>query len=418
MRTEPLGNPSEPVAVSTAPFIDPRVDRDPPCRVPVPPPAATFDELEELHALCRHGKVYAVEAWIRAGRPLWSAARPKRRTPSAFEIAVDTNQEDLALLLLANGFPFQTVLDDFEIGRLLWDRKERFFHLLLAWGLDILRVTPRTILETYDPALFDRYEAAGGDLTREHALAEALGAHGSNRPGYGWARHRQAEPRIARELAIALDIAVRRESERTVALLLWAGADPHRSVPYVSIDAARRITTTDDPEDEDDGSPVETAVMCGQPKLLARMHPDPSRDDFDRLWANVVDAECAAILARHVLPADWSRTVLRNCHRAVAEYTDRWRARRCLEHLFGEYGARLQTAEEREIGWLRRDLLRSKEDSDVRWLLGMLRRPEHCDPAVFSALVRTTGMRARCRLLHVSTNPAPASAPRARPQAP
>ncbi len=391
---------------SAGAFVDPRVYPNPPCRVPMPPPAATFDALEDLHVLCRRGRLYGVEAWIRAGRPLWCAARPKRCTPSAFEIAVDTNQEDLALLLLANGFPFQTVLDDFEIARLLWDRKERFFHLLLAWGLDILRVTPRTILETYDPALFDRYEAAGGDLTREHALAEALGAHGSNRPGYGWARHRQTEPRIARELAIALDIAVRRESERTVALLLWAGADPHRPVPYVDIDAARRITTTDDPEDEEDGSPIETAVIFGQPRLLARMAPDPARDDFDRLWANVVDAESAAILTAKARPSDWSRPVLRNCHRVVAEHADRWRARRCLELLFNEYGARLEAAEEREIGWLRRAVLRSKEDRDVRWLLGMLRRPEHCDPALFASLVRTSGMRARCRLLHVSTTPA------------
>lgn len=399
-------------------YIDPRAYPDPPCRAPVPQPASTFAELEELHALCRRGRLYGVEAWMRAGRPIWCATRPKRRAPSAFEIAVETNQEDLALLLLANGFPFQTILDDCAIERLLWDRKERFFHLLLAWGLDICRVGPRTILETYDPAFFDRYEAAEGDLTREHALAEALGAHGSNRPGYGWARHRQAEPRIARELAIALDIAIRRESERTVALLLWAGADPHRAVPYVDVDAGRRVTTTDPAEEEDDGSPVETAVIWKQPKLLARMKPDPARDDFERLWANVADEECAAILATHALPTDWSLTLLRNCHRAVSEYTDRWRARRCLERLFGAYGARLTVAEERELGWLRRDLLRSKEDSDVRWLLGMLRRPEHCNPTIFAALVRTPGMRARCRLLHVSTTPAPAPSSRPTTQAP
>lgn len=391
---------------STTTFVDPRAFPDPPCRVPVPPPAATFDALEELHTLCRRGRLYSVEAWIRAGRPIWCATRPKGRKPSAFQIAVETNQEDLAVLLLANGFPFHTALDDFEIGRLLWDRKERFFHLLLAWGLDILRVAPHAILDTYDPALFDRYEAAGGDLTRGHALAEALGAHGTNKPAYGWAKHRATEPRIARELTIALDAAVRRGSERTVALLLWAGADPHRAVPSIDFDTPRRFTASEEPDDEDDGNPVETAVIWAQPKLLARLKPDPSRDNFAALWANVQDPDCAAILAAQALPADWSLTLIRNVHRAVSEYCERWQARRCLERLFKDYGACLTAADERDLGSLRRDILRAKDESDVRWLLQTLRRPEHCAPALFQALIRTPGMRARCRLLHVSTHPA------------
>lgn len=253
------------------------------------------------------------------------------------------------------------MLDDFEIGRLLWDRKERFFHLLLAWGLDILRVTPHAILDTYDPALFDRYEAAGGDLTRGHTLAEALGAHGTNKPGYGWAKHRATQPRIARELAIALDGAVRRGSERTVALLLWAGAI-RTGGSCIDFDTPRRFAAAEEPDDEDDGNPVETAVIWGNPKLLARLKPDPARDNFAALWTNVQDPDCAALLAAKALPADWSLTLIRNVHRAVSEYCDRWQARRCLERLFKDFGARLTAADERELGSLRRDILRAKDD--------------------------------------------------------
>ena len=219
-------------------FIAPREFPDPPCRVPAAAPAPGPEAIAGLLDLCRAGRIYAVETWIRAGKPIWldaGAKRPGRPPQTPLGIAIETGQYDLTVLLLANGYPISTV-DDFFFESLLWDRKFAYFDLLVAWGVDILRASPGTILDTYSLALFDRYEAAGGDLTRGHALGRMLGGHSSNRPAYGWAKRHNAEPRIARELAVALGIAIRKGSERTVALLLWAGADPRIPAPYVDPD--------------------------------------------------------------------------------------------------------------------------------------------------------------------------------------
>lgn len=386
-------------------FIDPRAFPTPPCQVESPPPASDPEELAELLARCRAGRIYAVEEWIRAGKPIWFEAEPKRpgrppQTPLAS--AVDTGQYDLAVLLLANGYPLATV-DTFFLERLLWDRKFAFFDLLISWGMDILRVSPGTILDTYDVALFDRYEAAGGDLTRGHALGLMLGDHSSNRPAYGWAKRRKDEPRIVRELAVALGIAVRKGGERTVALLLWAGADPHVSAPYVDPDAFRRRRSddADDDEDEESGSAIADAVIWGQGKLLARLRPDPARDDFDALWSHVRDRAAIEVLAPIELPRDWSRPLYSNLTRAVSEYGDRTEGRLCVERLESAHHARLIHLDAKELLWLRRSILRCPDESMSRWALRWLSKAECCEPTVFAELTRSGVIRERCATIHL-----------------
>ena len=75
-------------------FVDPRTDPTP---HPGTPPAVTTesaDELVELHRLCREGRLYEVEAWITAGRPLQLAwhGPPGRRFPTALTIARETDR--------------------------------------------------------------------------------------------------------------------------------------------------------------------------------------------------------------------------------------------------------------------------------------------------------------------------------------
>lgn len=389
---------------STTAFIDPRHSPDPPCRVTTPAPAPEPAALEELLDLCRAGRIYAVETWIRAGKPIWLDAGPKRpgRPPQTpLGIAIESGQYDLTVLLLANGYPISTV-DDFFFESLLWDRKFAYFDLLVAWGVDILRASPGTILDTYSLALFDRYEAAGGDLTRGHALGRMLGGHSSNRPAYGWAKRHNAEPRIARELAVALGIAIRKGSERTVALLLWAGADPRIPAPYVDPDFHRR-SGTDESEEEDDecGSAISDAVICGKGKLLARLKPDPARDDFETLWGQVRDCDSIDILGAIQLPKDWSQALYWNLERAVSEYSDRSEARRCIERMETAYGARLTSLAGNEVLWLRRSILRCPDEYMSRWALRWLRRKECCETAVFEELTRTGKIRERCAAIHL-----------------
>lgn len=388
-------------------FIDPREHPDPPCRVSTPSPASGPEELAELLDFCRAGRIYAAEVWIRAGKPIWFQQRPKRpgRPPeNPLAVAIEYGQYDLTVLLLANGYPVGTVEDSF-LERLLDRRLFPYFDLLLAWGGDILRVSPETVLYTYNVSLYERYEAAGGDLSRHHALALMLGDHSSNRPGYGWAKRRSAEPRVARELAIALGIAVRKGSERTIALLLWAGADPHLPAPCIYPEFYRPGGEEDENEDDPDylTTAISSAVSSGHAAVLSRLKIDPARDDIESLWHSVSDTETLEALARIQLPRDWSQTLVWNLHRSLEDYGSPWKARACLERMVDGYSARLTVLGEESVERLRRAILKAKDASAVRWVLRTFRRPECCEPAIFDALTRTSTMRARCTALHVST---------------
>jgi hypothetical protein len=51
-------------------FVDSRTDPTPRPDTPLAATTESPDELVELHRLCREGRLYEVEAWIKAGRPL------------------------------------------------------------------------------------------------------------------------------------------------------------------------------------------------------------------------------------------------------------------------------------------------------------------------------------------------------------
>ena len=217
-----------------AAFSDPRAD----AKVGAAKPSArtTTDPgaLTELHQLCRDGRLYDVERWIRAGRPLQvvqGITVKGRRLTSALEIALDTRNHSLVLLLLCNGY--DPNLDarsppDLAIRLRRWD----LVDMLLDWGADVHRMSLSDLFDSYNSNLWNRFQALGVDLTAGHALAEALAYHTSNKPLLGFAkRHREHDPRFQRHLNIALLHHTEEGNEKGVQLCLWAGADPHAPAP-------------------------------------------------------------------------------------------------------------------------------------------------------------------------------------------
>src|SRR4030042_5967146 len=71
------------------------------------PLAQSLQELQPLHRMCREGRVYDVEQWIKDGKPLQLApgANEKgRRLITAMQIALESGQHSLTLLLLRSGY--------------------------------------------------------------------------------------------------------------------------------------------------------------------------------------------------------------------------------------------------------------------------------------------------------------------------
>jgi hypothetical protein len=177
-------------------------------------------DVQPLHQLCREGRLYDVERWIADGKPLQLTleALPKgARMKTALQVALETGQHSLATLLLRNGYRLE--LERYApLDLALRFRRWDLFDLLLDWGGDLKSVSIYTVLETYNTDLYERFWASGYDLTERYAMASVLGHNTSNRPLFGFVeRHRAEDPRIQREIDIALADHAREGNERGVA---------------------------------------------------------------------------------------------------------------------------------------------------------------------------------------------------------
>ena len=376
-----------------AQFVDPRADPEPRAPRSAARLTAAAEELEELHRLCRLGRLYDVERWIRAGRPLQLAASSpaeRRRHRSALEIALDRQDHSLILLLVANGYDL-ALEPKCPLDEALRLRRGDLLDLLLEWGADPRRVDLDILFETYDSLLFERFRGLGVDLTAGHALAYALGYHTSNKPLLGFAkRHRLDEPRIQTALDIALAHHAGEGHEKGVLLCLWAGADPHAPVPDMDYMGIR-----DDEEDEDEGrSAIQEACSGGHASILERLRPDPARDDYEELFFSAANENVIAILARSALPKDSGRVIALQLARANWPFHDH-RPVEALRALFAA-GVRWQRALSQEIASARRDLLRCS-DYLFADLMKLLATADHCSREVLTELARTPSMRERMK---------------------
>lgn len=381
-------------------FLDPRANPQPHSQGPASKVAESVHELEELHRFCREGRLYDVEGWIKAGRPLQlgTEARPRgRRVATALEIALETGQHALALLLLCNGYrldleprsPF-----DVTLKARRWD----LVDMLFDWGADPAEVDLYTLFGTYNRGLFGRFHAAGVDLTRGHELGAALAYHSSNKPLFGFAKgHRESDPRIQMELNIALVHHAREGNLKGVHLCLWAGADPHAPAPDLG---STHLLESSDEDEEDEGdrfigwSAVETAVMRGHTELFRVLRPDPSRDDWDDLYQSAPDGSTVDALAAIAPP----RNVGGIIRHQLFWLDSRWPTGgrypvSVLERVFKAGGRWVESTAE-EIAAIRRDLLKASNHTFIE-VMKLLAQDDHCSPEVLRELGRTPSMRRR-----------------------
>ncbi len=371
-------------------WVDPRAEPEPPS-VPLELRVAEDEaDIAELMDFCKQGRIYEVERWTRVGRPLQvelEGAGPWQRPETPLKIAIETGQHDLALLLLCNGYntevePPGTL--NFALERRAWDLVE----LMLDWGTDPNRADPCFILDTYQRTIMDRFWDLGLDFSQNNTMASYLTEATRNKPAYGWARQHNSDPKIAYQLALALEVAVSEDREKAVSLLLWAGADPHRSVPSL-----RWGSGIEDDHDDDRQPAVECAAHAGHGHLLRHLKPDPELDDIDELFSCVSDPITLRHLAALQPPQDWSMTIVRNIHMWSYVWRDS-HARECLRQVFEDQCERLSTLDIDGCRELRRSMLKLN-DYDLKWLLRMLGKVDYCDRLIFLELIRTSAMKKR-----------------------
>lgn len=377
-------------------FIDPRDDSVVTATRATSRITRDLNQLSELHALCRDGRLYDVERWIASGRPLQAAQEVvSGRATSALAIALEAGNHSLVLLLLANGYDV-TLGAQCPLDHPLRSRRSDLVTLLLDWGADPHRVDLDDLFATYNSELFERFYALGVDFAANHALADVLAHHTSNKPLLGFAkRHRLTDPTFQTELDIALAHHASGGNEKGVQLCLWAGADPHTPVPILRFGLPK--SPPDDDVDNDDqllvSSAIYEACQAGRDDLLKRLGPDPSRDDFEELWRAAGSAAAIGILAKHQLPHDGGSVVQH--HLWWATFSTSCQRLDNLKRLF-DVGVRWDHGTPDAIGHVRRLLLKASDNRFVE-LIKVLALADHCSPNVLRELARTPSMLARMK---------------------
>ncbi len=372
-------------------FIDPRTD--PTLRPGSRTPRMTDDPgaLDELIALCRRGRLYDVERWIAAGRPLQlevGTRQPRHHPSSALAVALESGNQALVLVLLANDFdPNSEQYSPLDLA--LRARRRDLLDLLLDWSTDPKEVDVEELLGTYDTKLFERFLALGVDFTAGHALAETLAHHTSNKPAFGFARrHRLEVPGIQAELNSALAYHVGEGNEKGLQLCLWAGADPH--APARSL----RWGSADEDDDFLGFSAVREACSRGNAQTLVRLKPDPDVDEFEDLYLAASSRSVIQYLAGIQPPQDVGALIGHYIARSSWGIS-RWLSDDTLRALF-DLGATWQRATNEEVAAVRHRLLRTTDDRFVE-LIKLLALGGHCSPGILAELARTPAFRRRLK---------------------
>jgi len=379
-------------------FVDPRSNPEPPARVSREP-AAHGEELRELVQLCAAGRVYDVERWIQAGKPVQAITykRPgKASVLSPLRTAIRKKHSDLVLLLLCNGYRLDLEGKDWNsvLDEALNIRAFGIVDLLLQWGADPTKVRTCNVIDTYKTDLIDRFWRAGADYTTDPEFVLYL-AHTANKPLYGWIRRNRSDQRLQDALDVALLEAVMDDEELPVNLLLWAGADPHRRVP-----TARELGRPGAWDPDSVSSSAETAITFGRHRFLDLLRIE-AMPDLEGQAAHAHDSSTLKRLVALRAPADWSPVILSFIRQLCPPWEPRssWDARNALEFM-GSSGGKLTTVPSNEKRYLRRGLLDLRSAEDFLWLLRWLKNAKHCEPALYEELTRTTSMREKIEALN------------------
>jgi hypothetical protein len=366
--------------------------------------------------LCRDGRLYEVERWVAAAKPLQlapEAIRKGTRPKTALQIALETGQHSLAALLLSHGYRLE--LERYApLDLTLRNRRWDLFELLLGWGADLKTVKVSTVLDTYNTELYERFRAAGYDLTAGHEMGATLGLGTRNRPLLGFVkRHRTEDPKIQMELNIALGYHVRAGNERGVNLCLWARADPHAPAPNLALGVPEDREPEGGEEPFIGWSAFEEAAREGNLDLLKRLGPDPALDDFDELYKHAKYAAVIAFLVAIQPPKDLTSILWWHLWWMVDRLP--WFPRTgsgTVEALL-TCGVRWQEADPERLTEIRRLLLKA-DDYDLKNVLRHLKRAEVCTPETYEELIRTPKIRQRLLALGFLKKPVSEREKRAR----
>jgi hypothetical protein len=235
--------------------------------------ALTLEESKSLLALCRAGRLYEIEDWIRAGRSI-EVAEGARQSP--LQVAMDMGFHSLIRLLVRNETRIKSK------NRALADAVERrrlnLVELLVEYGAEISSVPFAEVLRTWDPKIIRFFLDRGADVITDRPFAVAFGERVRSSLRV-FKECQEKHPEIASELKQQAERALRLFSYegnlKWVSLMLWAGADPRARGP--------RLDSRSEEDPECDSTAIEEACLSGKLDVLRRIKLNPDTDNLSDL---------------------------------------------------------------------------------------------------------------------------------------
>lgn len=228
---------------------------------------------KELLRLCRAGRLYEIEKWIAAGKPL---DLPVTKHKTLLQVAVETEFHSLIELIARH----ETVQasKNAALEDAVSIRRLDFAELLVENGAQIAAVPFADVLLTWEPNLIRFFLDRGADPIKDNPFAVAFGAkvRTALRAFLDCKRmHPEQADALQEQANIALRHFCSKGDLKWISLMLWAKADARSMGPSLE------DQYTYDPECYTSG--LQQAAYAGNIEVLKKLKPQADRDNLEDL---------------------------------------------------------------------------------------------------------------------------------------
>ena len=254
-----------------------------------PPYAANY---KELCALCRAGKLFAVEEWFKHNEYKEPERYDCKHWPMG--IAIEMGFHSLVEVLLRNGVP----ADERALQQVCSFHKSDMVELMFDHGASVNMMEFEYVVDEGNIDIIRMFIERGADLITGYPIARGLTR--LTRPFLGiYKSCIDQHPELQFQADMALRHFCNKGSARGISLLLWLGANPRATVPIEADDDEVFWETS-----------LETAAYQGNVEIVKRLKPDPAKDDVNRLlMRSLSHADMAVVRYWISLGADINRAM-------------------------------------------------------------------------------------------------------------
>jgi hypothetical protein len=293
--------------------------------------SALPEDLKTLMGLVQAGKLFAVQDWIKSGKPvrLVEGNQPKTSTLcGAVESGFHSMVEEL---LRAGGWSPSELSGALDLARST--RRFDLAELLGQRGARPKALDFEASCDKLDLFMMERHLRAGTDPNDGNVFAQTLDSKKA-RPLLRFYRQFRAEfPALDDQAALALTEAVKNRHVRWTALLAWAGADPFRPVP-------NDLSSPFPVDAEDYTTAASEAVWRDNPDLLKVLQLKPTPTQALELLSKLPVVKNAKLFQKFLslVPKDLINDTPRGSCSVLESLVSRWASRNFITNTRDEQG--------------------------------------------------------------------------------